>query len=111
MVGFLYRRVSLATSATSKEPKAPGKTKRVLSKRVELTKGNTLGRDVKMPRWLKAFFSYFSGSWRELRQVRWPNRRASWGLTLAVIIFTLVMVIFILALDYGFEQLFKQVIL
>jgi preprotein translocase SecE subunit len=101
----------LAKSATSKEEKAPSKAKRVLTKRVELTKGKTLSRDVKMPRWLKAFFGYFSGSWRELRQVRWPNRRATWGLTLAVIIFTLAMVAFILLLDYGFEQLFKQVIL
>jgi preprotein translocase SecE subunit len=101
----------LAKKATGKEEKAPSKAKQVLSKRVELAKGKTLGRDVKMPKWLKAFFGYFSGSWRELRQVRWPNRRASWSLTLAVIIFTLAMVALILILDYAFEQLFKQVIL
>ena len=101
----------MAKKATSKEEKTPGKAKRVLNKRVELTKGKALSRDVKMPRWLRAFFGYFSGSWRELRQVRWPNRRASWGLTLAVILFTLAMVALILLLDYGFEQLFKQVIL
>jgi preprotein translocase SecE subunit len=102
----------LATKATNKkEEKNPGKTKRVLRKRVDLTKSKTLSRDVKMPRWLRAFFGYFSGSWRELRQVRWPNRRATWGLTLAVIAFTLVIVVFILVLDYGFEQLFKRVIL
>jgi preprotein translocase subunit SecE len=101
----------LAKKATSKEEKAPSKAKQVLRKRVELTKGKTLSRDVKMPKWLKAFFGYFSGSWRELRQVRWPNRRASLSLTLAVILFTLAMVALILLLDYGFEQLFKQVIL
>ncbi|MGE5309467.1 MAG: preprotein translocase subunit SecE, partial [Sphaerimonospora mesophila] len=29
-----------------------------------------------------AFVRYFRDSWRELRQVRWPNRRATWALTL-----------------------------
>ena len=102
----------MAKKATDKkEEKAPSTAKRVLSRRVNLTNDKTLGRDVKMPRWLRAFFGYFSGSWRELRQVRWPNRRATWSLTAAVLAFTLVLVVFILVLDYGFEQLFKKVIL
>jgi preprotein translocase SecE subunit len=110
MVGFYYRRATLAKKTTSKEEPS-SKAKQVLRRRVNLTTSQALGRDVKMPRWLRAFLGYFSGSWRELRQVRWPNRRASWSLTTAVIAFTLVLVVFILALDYGFEQLFKKVIL
>lgn len=101
----------MAKKQASKEEKAPSKTKQVLKKRVELTQNARLARDVKMPRWLRAFFGYFSGSWRELRQVRWPNRRATWSLTAAVITFTLAFVVVILLLDYGFEQLFKKVIL
>ena len=101
----------MAKQTKQEEPK-PSRAKTLLSKRVDVAKSNkTLARDVKMPRWIKAFFGYFSGSWHELRQVRWPTRRATWGLTSAVILFTGVLAIFILALDYGFETLFKQVIL
>ena len=42
--------------------------------------------------WTKPFRAiggYFAGAWVELRQVRWPNRRATWSLTLAVILFPL----------------------
>ena len=100
----------MAKKASAKE-KAPSKVKGLLSKRVNVAKGKTLGRDVKAPRWLKAIGRYFGGSWRELREVRWPTRRVTWGQTLAVVGFTVVLVIFILTLDYGFEVLFKKVIL
>ena len=30
---------------------------------------------------------YIRDSWRELRQVRWPNRKATWKMTLAVLIY------------------------
>lgn len=91
------------------EEKKPNKVKAILNKRVNL--GKKPGRDVKMPKWLKAIGVYFKGAVVELKQVKWPNRKASWSLTIAVILFTAVMSAFILGLDYGFEQLFKQVIL
>lgn len=50
---------------------------------------------------------YFKGSWQELKQVRWPTRRATWGLTLAVIIFTAVIAAVILLLDALFKYLFE----
>ena len=53
---------------------------------------------------------YFKGSWQELRQVRWPNRRATWGMTAAVILFTGMFVALIVFLDYIFSQLFNLVI-
>lgn len=88
------------------------RVKAFTSKRVNLTPNSKLlGRDVKMPRWLRAIGDYLKGSVHELGQVRWPSRRTTWGFTVAVIVFTLVLSGFILALDYGFEQLFKQVIL
>ncbi len=55
--------------------------------------------------------NYFSGAWRELRQVRWPNRRATWSLTLAVILFSVFFAALILGLDYVFNELFRKVIL
>lgn len=97
----------------SKNPKEATGTKKtnVLKRRIELVKGKTLSRDVKSPLWLKAIGAYFKGAVTELRQVKWPSRKATWSFTLAVIVFTLAMTAFILALDYGFDQLFKQVIL
>lgn len=56
-------------------------------------------------------WGYVAGSWNELRQVRWPNRSATWSLTLAVIGFTLFFTVIILALDAGFQYLFKEVLL
>ncbi len=53
---------------------------------------------------------YFKGSWHELKQVRWPDRRSTWGMTLALIAFTLFFVLVILLLDYAFAQLFKLIL-
>lgn len=97
--------------AKKPEAKKPNLVSKALSKRINVGKGKTLGRDVTTPKWLKTVGGYFKGSWEELRQVRWPSRRATWGLTIAVIVFTALLSAFILGLDYGFEQLFKKVIL
>ncbi len=59
---------------------------------------------------LRALGGYFVGSWRELRQVRWPNRKQTWALTLAVILFSLLLGVLIFLLDAGFTLLFKNVI-
>lgn len=53
---------------------------------------------------------YFKGAWEELRLVRWPNRRATWGMTMAVISFTVFFIILIVLLDIGFKELFKLII-
>lgn len=53
---------------------------------------------------------YFTGAWQELKLVRWPNRKATWSLTLAVILFSLFFVFFILLLDTFFKYLFQLII-
>lgn len=100
-----------ASKSQANKAKEPGKVKSVLGKRVGGQTGKGLSKDVKAPKWLKAIGGYFVGSYQELRQVKWPNRRAAWSLTFAVILFTTAFVALILALDYGFDTLFKQVIL
>ena len=60
---------------------------------------------------LVAFVGYLKGSWHEIRQVRWPDRRATWGMTLAVIGFTAFFSLVILLLDTAFQWLFKDFIL
>ena len=94
--------------ATTKEDKKKGD---LLKREVNLSGSGKLSRKVRLPRWIRAIGGYFKGSWQELRQVSWPTRKATWGMTFAVMIFTLVLAIFILLLDLGFEQLFKRIIL
>lgn len=54
--------------------------------------------------------NYFKGAWFELRQVRWPTRKATWGLTIAVILFSAFFVALILLLDALFKYLFELII-
>ena len=70
--------------------------------------------DKKPAVWTKPFRAvggYFKGAWVELRQVRWPDRGATWSLTVAVIIFSLFFALVILGLDWVFSYLFKEVLL
>jgi preprotein translocase SecE subunit len=67
----------------------------------------------KIPKLLKPFVmfgGYFKGAWFELRQVRWPNRRATWSLTGAVLLFTGFFVVLILLLDILFKYLFGLIL-
>lgn len=71
-----------------------------------------------LPRWasvvLRPFAGigrYFAGAWYELNQVRWPDRKATWSLTVAVLLFTAFFSVIILALDYVFQYLFKEILL
>ena len=59
---------------------------------------------------LQKFIGYFSGAWFELKQVRWPNRRATLGMTAALLIFTGLFVAFILVIDLLWEYLFKLIL-
>ncbi len=54
---------------------------------------------------------YFKNSWKELRLVRWPNRRATWSFTFAVLLFSAFFMLVILGLDAVFEFLFKRFVL
>lgn len=58
----------------------------------------------------KSIVEYFVGAWTELRQVRWPTRRATWGLVLAVIIFSAFFTALILLLDTLFKYMFEIII-
>ncbi len=54
---------------------------------------------------------YFRNAYRELRKVEWPNRKQSWQLTWAVIIFAVIFGVIIAVVDYGLDKLFKQILL
>lgn len=86
-------------------------------KKVKKTKESPTKTPNKIVRALKKPFSvlakiggYFKGSWTELRQVRWPDRKATWSLTVAVLIFTFFFVILIVLLDAAFKSLFDLIL-
>lgn len=69
-----------------------------------------IGRPIaKVLRWIAP--TYFLNSWRELRQVTWPNRRETWRLTAAVFVFAIVFGAAIAVVDLGLDKLFKEVVL
>lgn len=53
---------------------------------------------------------YFKGAWYELQQVTWPNRKATWSLTAALLAFTAFFVVMILLLDALFKYLFELIL-
>lgn len=68
------------------------------------------GQTRKIIKPVRAAGGYFKGAWVELRQVRWPNRRATWSLTLAVLAYSAFFVVLVLLLDAGFKYLFELVL-
>ncbi|MBR0465238.1 preprotein translocase subunit SecE [Candidatus Saccharibacteria bacterium] len=57
-----------------------------------------------------ALFRYLRDSWMELRQVRWPSRKATWKMVLAVIVYTLLFMALIAVLDLVFSKLFNLIL-
>ena len=85
---------------------APKKVSKKTSKTVKVQKEPT-NPFVKT---LFAIGGYFKGAWLELRMVRWPTRGATWGLTLAVILFSAFFVVVILLLDILFKFIFELIL-
>jgi preprotein translocase subunit SecE len=91
-----------ATDDAPKKQKTAASKKAV--KKVAATKPETTKRKFGP---LSAIIGYFKGAWYELKQVRWPTRKATWGLTIAVLLFSAFFVVFILLIDAGFKYLFE----
>jgi len=53
---------------------------------------------------------YFRDSWREIRQVRWPNRKTTWKMVIAVIIYAALFLILITLLDMLFSFIFNIIL-
>ena len=93
---------STAKKATTK--KAPSKST------VKTTEKPAAKKVAKRRNPLRALGDYFKGAWYELKQVRWPTRSATWSMTAAVLLFTLILAVLILLLDVGFNWLFEQIL-
>lgn len=113
--------------ATKKDTKKPAKTAsasvtrikakdtKVVTQKEKPTKTKEAKKDAsisekssKNP--IKALGGYFKGAWQELRQVRWPNRRATWSFTAALLLFTAFFVVLILLLDAFFKYIFQLIL-
>ncbi len=88
-----------------------GKVRAVLKKQYNpiATDKTKAGRFLTKPR--RAAPGYFINSYRELKKVTWPTRRTAAKLTFAVFAFSIVFAGIIRGIDFGFEKLFKLVIL
>lgn len=93
----------ITAKSIPKKGKKAARTEAVEAKKVKATK--TKKKSV-----FSAMAGYFKGAWIELKQVRWPTRRATWELTLAVIVFTAFFVALIVLLDLGFQKVFELII-
>ena len=100
-------RIKASDSSAAKKP-AKSAAKKSTAKTAEPIVGGSKRRNPLSP--LKAFGGYFVGAWYELRQVRWPNRRATWAMTAALLIFVAFFVTLILLLDTLFQTLFQTLV-
>ena len=105
----ISRKVSIkAKNSENTKAKAAAK-KATKAKAKELRKEKRENERKEIPKWLKplwyvsapfrAIGRYFRDSFRELRQVRWPNRKMTWKITFSVIVYVIAIVIFIMLLD------------
>ena len=109
-----------ASAKTEKAEKAEKVTKVVKAEKTEKatkiakTKETKPAKAEKKPfilfRPFVAFFRYLRDSWREIRQVRWPNRKTTWKMVLAVVVYTALFVIIISLLDLFFTWLFNLIL-
>ena len=99
------------TETQTKTTKAQAKQQAKLAKtKAKAAKANTPEKPLKqvfiLARPFVALGRYLRNSWRELRQVRWPNRKATWKMTLAVLVYCAIFIVFIMLLDALFTFIF-----
>lgn len=59
---------------------------------------------------LFTFPRYLKGSWQELRQTTWPNRKETIRLAFAVFVFSAAFAAFVAVLDFALDKIFKNLI-
>lgn len=93
------------------EAKSSAESKKVVTKKDKKPSAKHTDDTAKKKSKIKNPFApvvrYVKGSWYELKQVRWPDRKNTWMMTGALLGFTLFFVVIILLLDAGFSKLFN----
>ena len=97
-----------AVTPVSNQPKSKfAKSPKTKKSKVTATPEKPLKEVFLLARPFVALGRYLRDSWRELRQVRWPNRKATWKMTLAVIIYCAIFIAFLVLLDTLFTFIFN----
>lgn len=91
--------------ATTEDTKKPAKKTTAKPVKTSDKKVANKTQKVKKPR-----DNYFVGAWRELKQVRWPDRKATWSLTFAVIVYSIFFFVLVIVLDAIFKYLFDLLV-
>ncbi len=116
----ISRKVSIKAknSENTKLNKAKKDAVKAKAKAIRKEKRNSEKREI--PTWLKplwfistpfrAIGRYFRNSFRELRQVRWPNRATTWKITFSVILYVIAIAIAIMLLDVLLTFLFDKLL-
>jgi preprotein translocase SecE subunit len=108
------RRVLKTAETVSKPAKAAHKgVKKVLKPLSPLLAPFRLKPVRFVGRWLAKLLliNYFISSFRELKQVTWPNRKETVKLTAAVFMFAIVFGAIIAITDYGLDKIFRKILL
>lgn len=104
------KKVKVGSSSTkSKKPaKTAGKSVKVDAKATKAAvKAEKKAKLAEKP---KKEGNYFKNAWLELRQVRWPSRKATWKMVAAIFIYTGLFIAIIMLLDALFTWLFGLIL-
>ena len=103
------KKVAPKTPTKTSEQKAAKKTKN--REQLSPKKHNAIVRFLlTLTTPFRAIGRYFRDSWRELRLVKWPTRKLTWKMTIAVIVYVLIFAGLIAILDILFTLLFSNII-
>ena len=95
------RAVKIAKKMVSEEKKQAKKAKKAEKEK----------KPMSMPvRIITAPFRYIRDSWIEIRQVRWPNRKTTWGLVGAIFVYSAFFIILVMLLDALFNFIFSKIL-
>ena len=97
------------SSAKSAKPaKKTGKSVKIDAKATKaVAKAEKKAKKAEKP---KKEGNYFKNAWLELRQVRWPSRKATWKMVAAIFIYTGIFIAIIMLLDALFTWLFGLIL-
>ena len=116
----ISRKVSIKAKNSENKKAQAAKKEAIKNKAKEIRKEKKAAEKKEIPAILKplwfisapfrAIGRYIRDSFRELRQVRWPNRKTTWKITLSVIIYVLIIGVFIMLLDILLKFIFDNLL-
>lgn len=88
----------------------PTSTEKAVKKPKKVEKTEKTSKPFILIRPFVAFGRYLHASWLEIRQVRWPSRKATWKMVAAIFVYTGLFIAIIMLLDALFTWLFGLIL-